>query len=481
MRSMSGAQLAQILGDWPARLASGPGYAQLTAATRSLILDGRLPIHTRLPSERDLAAALGVSRTMVTAAYDALHEGGFVARRQGSGTWTALPTTHAMNDDNAPWALFAPADANLINLTQASPSAPSAALRAAYEAALEQAPRYFQGSGYYLRGLPELRSVVAERFTARGLPTTPDQILITAGAQQAFSLILAALTSPGDRVLVEHPTYPNTLDAARLAGARLVPVAFAYDGWDVDAFAAALRQTAPRVAALVPDFNNPTGLLASAETRAALGERLTSARTLTVIDESLVDLNLDGESMPPPFATFLADDLTFTIGSVDKCVWGGIRVGWVRAEESMIRRLASVRATNDLSSATLEQLAVTHVLPNLESVMTQRCAELREQRDVLLAALSSRLPTWSARTPPGGLVVWADMATPVSTALVGAAERHGVALASGTRFGVDGAFERRLRLPYTLPTDVLTDAVDRIAAAFYTVPESEGLRHTTLT
>lgn len=472
MRSISGRQLAAILKDWKEwrPLPRGaPAYTQLAEATRALVLDGRLPLDVRLPSERDLASALRVSRTTVTAAYDTLRESGYAASKRGAGTWITLPDAVSVSDDGAPWAPFVPTETNLINLTQASPAAPAGALHQAYEAALTSLPRYLSRSGYFLLGMPAAREAVAARFTERGLPTSPDQILITAGAQHALSLIVAHLVTPGDRVLVEHPTYPNTLANVRIAGARPVPVAFADEGWDIDGTAAALRQTAPRLAVLVPDFNNPTGHLATADERAAMAEHLSRTRTRTVIDESLVDLHLDAAEMPAPFATFTPDDLTLTIGSVDKCVWGGIRVGWIRADPTMIQQLALVRATNDLSSAAVEQLAVAHLLPQLTEILVGRHHELRAQRDVLLSALGQRLPSWQVQQPAGGLVVWADLGVHVSTALVAAAKQHGVALASGALFGVDGGFEQRLRIPYTAPANVLTDAVERMAAAFRAV------------
>ena len=109
-------------------------------------------------------------------------------------------------------------------------------------------------------GLPELRAAIADRFTQRGVATSPDQILITSGALHAFDLLLRTLTGPGDRVLTELPSYPGALDAIRTNGARVVPVAARADGgWDVGAMQAALRQTSPRLAYLIPDYHNPTG------------------------------------------------------------------------------------------------------------------------------------------------------------------------------------------------------------------------------
>lgn len=468
MRTVGSAQLARTLGDWQPRgdaTGSSPrgaaGYARLAAALRLLILDGRLPLDVRLPSERDLAAALGVSRTTVTHAYDALRAAGHALSRRGSGTFTAVPAPRATGAPTTPWG---PLDDDGIDLAHASPEAPGE-LRDALDAALDQLPRHLPTPGYAPLGLPELRAAVAQRFTGRGLPTTPDQILVTAGAQHAFSLVTAAMVTPGDRILIEHPTYPNAVDTARGAGARLVPVALEEAGWDTEAVRLAVRQAAPRLAYLVPDFHNPTGLLATSAEREELAAALRGGRTITVVDETLVELALDGNA-GPPLASFLPDDLAITVGSLSKAVWGGLRIGWLRADAGVVRRLAVARATHDIASAVVEQLAATDLLGRLDAVLSGRRAILRERRAVLTAALATELPEWRFRLPSGGLVLWCDLGVDASSRLAVAAEQHGLRVAAGPRFGVDGAFERRLRVPYTLPVDELRVAVRQLAQAW---------------
>lgn len=460
MRSLSAAELARLVSGAQAADEPGPAYGRLAAAIRLLILDGRLAIDVRLPSERDLATALDVSRTTVTAGYDALRTAGYAASRRGSGTWTTLPDTSPSDLSAVPWAPAARAD--VIDLAHASPDAPAQALRAAYDHALAALPHHLPGHGYNLLGLTPLREAVARRFSARGLPTRPEQILVTAGAQHALSLMLALTVGAHDRVLVEHPTYPNALDAIRRVGARAVPVALTDTGWDVAAVAAALRQTAPRLAYLVPDFNNPSGLLATDVERRELAAALARARTTVVVDETLVELGF--VPTPPPFATYGAD--VVTVGSASKTFWGGLRIGWIRAEPSMIRRLAAVRASIDNASPVLEQLAVADLVERIDDVVPARREQLRDRRDTMLGLLADRLPEWSVGTPAGGLVLWCTMSEPVSSRLAATAANYGLRLAAGPRFGVDGAFEGRIRLPYTYSPDVLERAIDLVAQAY---------------
>jgi DNA-binding transcriptional MocR family regulator len=464
-RHMSGHTLARHLGSWRGGRAA---YAELAERITLLVRDGRLPINTRLPAERELASALGLSRTTVASAYELLRQTGFLHSRRGAGSWTALPEQPI--DVQLP--PFAPAgeDADL-DLAHASPSAPPE-LAGALRVAAERLGRHTGGSGYHLLGLPTLRAAVAARFTARGLPTGAEQILITCGAQQAIALVLAAMAMPGDRVLVEHPTYPNALGAIAAAHARAVPVGFAGDDWDLDTFAGAIRDASPRLVYLIPDFHNPTGRCMDPATRTAFIELCRRTGTTLLIDETMSDLALDADP-PLPLAALAGVTATtplVTVGSASKTFWGGLRIGWVRARRPVIEQLARVRAGMDMSSPVLEQLITEELLGDPEPIVARRRGELRAARDRLRELLARRLPTWRAPSPAGGLTLWADLGAPVSSALVAAAHRRGVLLAAGPRFGVDGAFERCLRLPYTLPEAKLTRAVERLAEAWESVP-----------
>ena len=147
-----------------------------------------------------------------------------------------------------------------MNLAIAALSAPAAAVLEAFGEATRQVTPYLHETGHDFIGLAPLRAAIAERYCARGLPTEPDEVMVTTGALHAIGLILATYVQPGDRVLVEQPTYHGALSAITTAGARPVPVAIADDGWDLGAMHAAMRQLAPSLAYLVPDNHNPTGL-----------------------------------------------------------------------------------------------------------------------------------------------------------------------------------------------------------------------------
>jgi DNA-binding transcriptional MocR family regulator len=454
-------ELTRLLGAWPS--ATAPAYAALAARIRLLVLDGRLPVGVRLPPERELATALGISRTTVSAAFDVLRDSGHAASRQGSGTWTSLPSAGAPVPTWAP----EPAPDGVLDLAHAAPCAPPH-LYAAYAAAIEDLPRHLPGTGYDYRGLPALRSRLAERFTERGLATTAEQVLVTSGALQAVRLGLTLAVGPGDRVVVEQPGYPNGLDVVADLGGRPVPVPVdpRTGEWDVASLAAATQQTRPTAAYLVPEFQNPTGALMSDEVRQRVAGQLDRSGTLAVVDETLVELALDGVAMPPPFAALAGRTPVVTVGSASKIAWGGLRVGWLRSDAASVARLAALRSRLDLASPVLEQLALLHLLDQLDDLRAHRIGELRRGRDRLLGLLAAHLPDWSARIPAGGQVVWCGLPTPSGSALATAAAAHGLRLTPGARFATDGGLESWVRLPYTLAPEVLERAVPLVAQAW---------------
>lgn len=461
-QATSAPEVAALIG--PVTALPGPRYAGLARRVRELVLAGHLPAGTRLPAERDLALALSTSRVTVASAYRVLREDGWARTRQGSGTVVEVPGSASTS---AGWL---PRDApGLIDLAHAAPSA-APQLEPAYQEAMRRLPAYTAGHGYAPGGLPELRAAIADRFTARGLPTDPDQVVVTSGVGDASAVVAEALLEPGDRVLVEHPSYPGALRLVESVGARLVPVPVDERRPDdlVEAAHLAARQSGPRMAVLIPDFTNPTGARLSAAGRRRLAATLWQQGVLTLVDESCAELYLDEgpDGGPlPPYAAGLPDTATVTVGGLAKPVWGGLRIGWLRADAALAARLSAVLGRRQLSVGLLDQLAATTLVQDLDAVLTWRRDQLRSQRDALLAALSTRLPQWRVHPPSGGLSLWCALPPGLSSAaLTARAATQGILLAEGRVFGTGHAFDDHLRLPFTRPADELRAAVDALAS-----------------
>lgn len=465
-RRLSVELLVRELGNWRTSSASGPAYQGLADGLRMLIVDGRVPIGAQLPSERALAEALRVSRTTVTAAYNQMSEDGYLRARRGARSTTAIPTTAPVRFEPGPVT---------VNLAAATLSAQAGVTARAFaEAAADVAP-YLNDIGVELVGVPPLREALAERYCARGLPTHPDEILVTTGALHAIGLILATYAQPGDRALVEQPTYHGALSAMASRGVRPVPVAMTSDGWELDAVEAAARQLAPTLAYFIPDNQNPTGLTLPPEGRNRLAQIIADTRTRTIIDETITDMWLD-ERVPTPFAASMTarKDLVMTVGSMSKSFWGGLRIGWIRAERATLATIATLRPSIDMGTAIFEQLAAARLLAHEDEVLSERRDILRTRRALLFTLLDEHLPDWQPLPGKGGLSLWVRLPVPMSSALSAAASRMGLEIPPGPRFGVDGTLERYIRLPYTLPDDQLREAVEVLAKAWRSVTGATG-------
>jgi DNA-binding transcriptional MocR family regulator len=468
-RTVAASRVAALVGDFD----RSPAYAGLAESLRLLIGDGRIELGVRLPSERELTAALGVSRTTVTRAYAALQESGYAEARRGSGTFTRVPGGRTRVRDRALLPRSTVGDTAVLDLDCAAPSAPPGVARA-YAAALEELPAHLGGHGYFPVGLPALQQAVARSYAERGLPTEPEQVMVTPGALAAAAIVAHACTGRGDRVLVESPVYPNATQALRHSGARLVTTPVDPDRWDLSAAASALRQTRPRLAYVVPDFQNPTGHVMSAGQREEYAAHLRRSGTTAVVDEAHQALALDGQEMPPPLAAFAPEAVT--IGSASKMFWGGLRLGWLRAPTHLMDRLVRARVSLDLGAPVLEQLVLARLLADPRPVLGPHRDRLREQRDALVAAVRRQLPDWTFHPPGGGLALWCELPEALGTRLAEAAEDLGVAISPGPVFAAEGGLNRFVRLPWTRPVHELSTAVDLLAVAWEQVRDERGAR-----
>lgn len=461
MRTVSARSLVLLLGSAPF---PRPAYRGLADGIRRLVSDGRLLVGTRLPSERALTSELGLSRTTVGAALDTLRDEGFVATRRGSGSVVRLPTGPSGLALSQAGLIPTDVPPDVIDLTYAALPA-AAGVTAAYERALLELPRLLATAGYDPRGLPETREAVAGWFEERGLTTSPDQVVITSGAHGGLSAVLRAQLEVGDRVLVESPTYPNAIVGVRRSAYRAVPTQLTPTGWDVDAVEVGLRQSGARAAYLIPDHQNPTGLVMDSPTRHRIAAVLARASAVPVVDETFVELGLEeGVARPEPFAT--TSRQAHTLGSAGKTWWGGLRVGWVRAPEGATESVIEARHSLDLGTAILEQLVVTDLLRQGETLLVERRREARARRDALATALRRHVPEWRFTLPSGGLNLWCELPDARGDELARVAESAGVRLARGAQFGVEGGFARWVRVPFCVAPDEADEVGRRLAAAW---------------
>lgn len=451
----------------PDRPVRTPTYRRLAEAIRLAVLDGRIPTGAALPSERSLTDVLDVSRTTVTRAYAVLVEDDWAVSRRGSGTVLKLPG-HEPGPPGPlvpadPHSVLSSGESTAVDLTCAASQAPPG-FAAAAEGAVRGLAGHLRGVGYHRLGIPELRSAIAERYRARGLPTDPENILVTPGALASINVIARAYLDPGDRVVVESPGYPNSVAAAVSCGARPIALGLGAGRWDVEELTATLRRSAPAFTLLMPDFHNPTGALLSTEGRQAVADALRAARVPAVIDETMVELNLEGIEQPAPFALFEPHSLT--VGSMSKTFWGGLRVGWIRAPRSEISRLSRAMSTLFLAGSLLDQLIATQLLGDIDALLAARRHTCRQARDHLVSALTHHIPQWQFTVPAGGLALWCRMPEPIAPLVVAAAQAHGALIVAGHQFALGGGMAHHVRLTYGGRAEGLEAVVERIAVAY---------------
>ncbi|KQV73577.1 hypothetical protein ASC61_00265 [Aeromicrobium sp. Root344] len=456
--ALSASRLAALLGGSEA---TGPAYKDIAERIRLLVVDGRVPDGSRLPSERALADALGVSRTTTTRVYAELRDTGLLHSRQGSGSIVRLP----LSPSHASSLIVAPDDAHTIAMTFSAPLAPPGIARA-FEAAAAKLPGLLATSGYLPDGLPALREIIAQRYTDRGLPTDPGQIVVTSGAQGAISLLGRAMLRPGQRMIVEGTSWPHAPESFSSLGARLTSMPVGDTPWDTAALGEAVRSAPHAAAYIIPDFHNPTGAVMSDDERGAWARELRRHDVVPIVDESLREVNLDGIELPPSFASY--DPRAILVDSTSKSYWGGLRIGWARVPRELVMPLIQARMNQDLGTPGFEQLVVAELLTDGGQTAAAGRARLRTGRDHLLGELAAALPDIVAPCPGGGSSLWLTLPERMSSRLTAAAERQGLILTPGPRFFTSPVpvSERHLRLPFMPAVDVLTEAVVRLRRAY---------------
>ncbi len=456
---MSTPDVVPLLATW--RDQHGPLHHRLAASLTSLVDAHLLRPGDRLPSERQLARRLSVSRTTTAAAYDLLRQQGTATSIRGSGTTVAGRSGHRHDPSLATLAtnpfIGQPGGAthnDVIDLTvcRFEPPAIIKELLASSESLLDTI-----GSGHHTAGLPALREALADHLSSRGLPTSPSQLLITTGSQQALALIASDLER-NDRVLIEDPTYFGTLHAYTERRARLLPVAV--DQLDASGALVANERRLDLIH-VTSAVHNPTARQLDPTSGRRLVE-LADRSGATLVDDQTLRYLADE---PRPFlASHEPHADVVTIGSFSKVLWSALRVGWLRAPEPTISRLTARKATLDLATPALDQALVLRCLPHLEPIAADRRERLRHARGQARTRVAERLPHWRDETEESGPFLWLRTHLDDADPIVHHADRAGVRIVAGRTLSPTDRSNAHVRIAITADDDALTTAVDRLAS-----------------
>jgi DNA-binding transcriptional MocR family regulator len=444
----------------------GPRYQKLAAALLEAIDRHTLARGTRVPAERTLAAVTGTSRGTVVACYDELVKAGVLTRRQGAGSYVAGRPSWAARPAGSSVATMllrrVAEDRESIDLSFSAPGD----LRHLPHVDAGDAWQSLDGHGLDPAGLPQLRNEVARHLTQhQRLPTDPDQLVVTAGAQEALWLLTRTLRSA--RVLASCPTYPGL--AGALAGTRaergIVPADAAGDAASSIERAGRVPDT---VAYLMPTGHNPAGTVMPLLRRQAVAAIADAGRVTVVEDLTLADLMLGApkQAAPPPLAAL--STRVVAVGSVSKVLWGGLRVGWIRAGEPLRSAVIARKAALNLAASVISQALAAGLLAAIDADwLAAHRAALTERRDLLLALVGRHLPAWRAERPEAGLSLWARLPLDNADAFAhAAAARHGVTIMAGGAACADGRHRHFARLSFAEQPGTLELAAERLAVAW---------------
>ncbi len=451
-------QLANLLGQW-----AGEGALPdaLSTAIVELIDSGLIAAGSLLPPQRSLGPALGVSRGTVAAAYGLLEAEGYLITRQGSGCRVRSRGPHRLASDGRMFS-FTQADVEVQDLSSGALPASQIARAALLETRGDVLAPYLDTDGYFPAGLPVLRSAIAHRLTRDGIPTSPSEVLVTSGAQQGTWLTFMSSLRTGDLSLVEEPTYRGALSALAAVGSRVEGIPMTSNGLD----AQLVRRGAARGAILLycqTSIHNPTGISHSASARAELAAVIAETGITAVEDCCSYDLTLDGRETAPTLATLVPPTQLVMVGTLSKLFWGGLRVGWIRADPHRIRGLAQTRKTTDLGVGVLNQLQAADLLTVAGEARSERrqflAASLADTEDVV----RQTFPRWRWEKVRGGPGLWIDTGQD-TVALTEIGKRSGIKLAPGPSFSVYEGFRTHLRLPIWHDRAALEQALGVLAA-----------------
>lgn len=478
MQSHEAKAFASALGDWEA--GSGSAYRRLAGAIRGRAEAGALPVGARLPAERSLAGALGVSRTTVVAAYELLRQDGWLESRRGSGSRVIRSgargapdrSEHGGFERNTVLRSLVEASGSRIEFMGLHLPAAAPYVIEALAHVKEDVSPLTAHHGYWPLGLPALRKAIASHLTRSDVPSRLDEILVTHGAQEAIALAAALFLGPGRTVILEDPTYVGALDVFAAAGARLVSVPVGELGIRLDLLREALTHEAPSLIYLMPTFQNPTGVVMPESHRREIA-RMAAERGVPILeDDALANLDL-GQRPPLPISAFAPSAPILSVGSLSKLMWGGLRAGWIRAPEPLIARLARRKALGDLGNSVVSQTLAARLLPRAEEIRESRRRQIAERLAVMEEEMRRLLPDWTWRRPGGGLSLWVRLPRGNAAEFARVALRHGVSVLPGSTCSPSNGCSEFLRIPYVLEPEKIREGLRLLARAWSSYAPAE--------
>jgi GntR family transcriptional regulator/MocR family aminotransferase len=476
-----------------------PLYKQIQIFLRDQIQSGALAAEMQLPASRELSSSLSVSRITVTNAYAELEAEGLIYTKLGSGTFVTpheigLKDADATRTSTGDWPLWQQEllsrtwlpthremERLLLSVKHPDPISftagmgaeelfPTEEFRKTMNAVLRRDGWKAFNYGEY-GGFPPLRADVAHILTNQGIPTSPQEVLITSGSQQAIALVVRLLLRPGEVVLVENPTYVGAIDLFRSLDVRLLGVPMDRDGMIIEAVEDALITANPGLIYTIPTFHNPTGISMSGIRRRQL-IRLADRFNVPILeDDCFGDLRYEGTALPA-LKSLDPGGRVIYINTFSKMLMPGLRVGYLVASGPVIDRLMACKQATDLSTCNPIQRALEAYISvgRYKAHLRRVCKFYCQRRDAMVAALKQYMPPgvqW--QTPQGGMFLWLRLPEACSANdLFPLAGEEGVIYAPGSIFFPGEREQPFLRLNFVMnPPEIIQEGIRRLGSAIH--------------
>lgn len=443
------------------RQSNFPLYQQIVEQLKTEISEGRLPAGSRLPTIRQLANELGVTRLTVQNAYSELKADGWLEAQVGRGTFVSRevqPQQFKSSMDGSETLTSSGIVSDILQITQVpgmrsmAIANPDPSLFPADE--LWRWLKQLQPEASTLLGYsppsgdPVLRVELAAMLQHQGIQVTPDDIVITSGAMQALSLVAQALAQPGEAIIIEQPTFMGFLNVLKAHHIKPLCVPLDEEGPILDALEEILVTHNARIYYTIPNFHNPTGTYMSPQRRRSL-LALADYYKLTIVEDDIYG-RLAYDLPVAPLKANDAHDAVVYLSSFSKMFMPGLRIGYIVVPPQLKEQLLSIRYGTDLCGQPFVQRALAHFLQDggLKRHLRRTLPIYRERRDTLIQALHATMPEpvrWTH--PAGGLSCWLTMPRYFEPGqLYHTALQHGLAFTPGEAFLVQPSQLEHLRL-----------------------------------
>ena len=468
-----------------------PLYKQIKDYLSQGILSGSFAPETRLPASRKLANDLGVNRITVETAYSELEADGLIYSKVGSGTYVLPAQTiplSSQDDLHRGWPFWQKNiqvdlpqpnhldfvrddyDENFISFASGT-SAPLLFPADDFRKSLQTVMRRDGIESFKYgdkRGYAPLRRTITHVLASQGLQSNPENILITAGSQQALSLVSQLLLKAGDTILVESPTYGGALELFQALNYCVIGIPMDNQGMQVEKLEKVLQQHHPKLIYTIPNFHNPTGSCLSGSRRRKLLV-LADRYNIPILEDDFVgDLRYDGRTQPSLKALDPGGRVIYA-STFSKMIMPGLRVGFLLIEGPIYQHLVNFKRVNDLATSSLIQRALESYVTvgRYQAHLRRSCQIFRKRRDAMIAAIQRYLPTdITYETPQGGLFLWVCLPDRLSADnLLILARQENVNFVPGTVFfqnKVEGKKWMRLNF-VTHPTDKIEEGIRRLS------------------